>query len=55
MVLQSGIVESFRGEYQPTSSDSDINGRPPSAGEVAMFVIPLANEVKNQTLSLMTY
>jgi len=55
LILQSGIIETFRGEtdlYAP--STSDIDGRPPSAGEVAAFVIPVANEMKNHSLALIT-
>ena len=54
MILQSGIVHTFRGEsdiYGP--STSDLDGRPPSASEVASFVIPVANEMKNRSLELM--
>jgi hypothetical protein len=52
-ILQSGIVADFEGSrYLDGTSDSDIDGRAPSAGEVASFVIPLANEVKNRTLAL---
>jgi hypothetical protein len=54
MILQTGIVRTFRGEsdiYGP--STSDLDGRPPSASEVASFVIPVANEMKNRSLELM--
>ena len=54
LLLQSGIVRTFRGEtdmYGP--STSDLDGRPPSPGEVAAFVIPVANEMRNGRLALM--
>lgn len=50
-IVQSGVAKSFKGESQLSSSDSDIDGRPPSAGEVASFVIPVANEIKNRTFA----
>lgn len=51
IIMQSGVAQSFKGESQLSSSDSDIDGRPPSAGEVASFVIPVANEIKNRTFA----
>ncbi len=51
IIMQSGVAKSFKGESRLSSSDSDIDGRPPSAGEVASFVIPVANEIKNRTFA----
>jgi hypothetical protein len=54
MILQSGIVEFLGHEMQESSSDSDLNGRAPSASEVAMFVVPLASEIKRRDLRPIT-
>ena len=51
-IMQSGIVESDKNHTIPTDSDSSLDGRPPSAGEIASFVIPLAQEAKNETLAV---
>ncbi len=51
-ILQSGVFGDFNGERIEGLNDSDLDGRAPSAGEVAEFVIPLANEVKNRSLAL---
>lgn len=60
VILQTGIgrhmaidsSEALPGE-QTLVLDSDIDGRPSSVGEVASFVVPLANEVRNRSLVLM--
>ncbi len=50
-IFQTGIGEFFNVDGKHTDElDSDIDGRPPTAGQVASFVIPLANEVKNGSL-----
>ncbi len=51
MILQTGIGRYGRmlGDNQPVEVDSDLDGRPPSAGEVASFVIPVANETQNRS------
>ncbi|HVX57982.1 MAG TPA: hypothetical protein VHA37_09760 [Candidatus Saccharimonadales bacterium] len=55
-ILQTGIGRSFtetaRHHAETLDIDTDINGRPPSIGEVASFVVPLAAEVKNKSLEL---
>jgi hypothetical protein len=57
LILQTGIGCSTQDESsrdQPIERtlniDSDIDGRPSSVGEVALFVVPLANEIRNNTL-----
>jgi hypothetical protein len=50
IVMQSAILEFVNGEQVPTDCDSALDGRPPSAGQVAEFVIPLANEARNRSL-----
>jgi hypothetical protein len=55
LILQTGIGRHLKtDEVDILEIDSDLDGRPPSAGEVASFVVPLANEVKNRSLALMT-
>lgn len=56
MILQTGIGRwgKMHGDNQTPQVDSDLDGRPPSVGEVASFVVPLANEVKNRSLVLMS-
>jgi hypothetical protein len=51
-ILQTGIGRHGKmlGENQGLDIDSDLDGRPPSAGEIASFVIPVANETHNRTL-----
>ncbi len=55
MILQTGIVNTLRGHQSDYSADSDINGRPPSAGEIAQYVIPLTIETRNRSLELNTF
>jgi hypothetical protein len=50
IVIQSAILEITGGERVPTEYDSALDGRPPSAGQVAEFVIPLASEAKSRSL-----
>lgn len=54
VILQTGVVNTLKGHATEDSSDSDINGRPPSAGEIAAYVIPLAIEARNRSLKLHT-
>lgn len=54
MILQTGVVNILKGHESDHSADSDINGRPPSAGEIAAYVIPLAIEARNRSLKLQT-
>jgi hypothetical protein len=54
VILQTGVVSTLKGHATEDSSDSDINGRPPSAGEIAAYVIPLAIEARNRSLKLHT-
>jgi len=54
MILQTGVVNTLKGHASEDSSDSDINGRPPSAGEIAAYVIPLSIEARNRSLKLHT-
>ncbi len=52
--LQSGVVEHFKGEpFGDSTTDSDLDGRPPSANDVAPFVIAVANETLNHSLKPM--
>lgn len=55
-VFQTGIFRHDQESGEPVNlcadGTSDIDGRPPSAGEIAEFVVPLAVEVKNKTLWL---
>lgn len=51
-ILQTGIgrLGKMLSAGQDVEVDSDLDGRPPSAGEVASFVIPVANETQNRSL-----
>lgn len=57
--LEGQILQTGTGEFVTSNghtmseTDSDLDGRAPSAGEVARFVVPLANEVRNRTLVMM--
>lgn len=54
-ILQTGIGESVKSNGDSIhTTDTDIDGRPPSAGQIANFVVPVANETRNHTLELMT-
>jgi hypothetical protein len=57
VILQTGIgrrMKAGEGKDNHTEIDTDIDGRPPSAGEVASFVVPVAHEIRNRTLQLAT-
>lgn len=52
-VFQCGIGEFMRVDgHDFTDVNSDLDGRPPTVGQVASFVIPLANAAKNRTLEM---
>lgn len=53
VILQTAIFtndKSASGSLVDIDSRSDLDDRPPSAGEIASFVVPLAVEVKNGSL-----
>lgn len=52
-ILQTAIFisdKSSSASLEDVDSRSDLDDRPPSAGEIASFVVPLAVEIKNRTL-----
>jgi hypothetical protein len=52
-IFQTGIGRHSKTDHEPLSIDSDIDGRPPSVGDVASFVVPLASEVRNGSITLL--
>ncbi len=53
-IFQTGIGRHSRTDGKSSEVDTDIDGRPPSIGQVASFVIPLGSEVRNGSLELLT-
>lgn len=52
-IMQTGIGRSLKtdGIDSPIDIDTDMDGRPPTIGEVASFVIPFAGEVRSHSLA----
>lgn len=55
MILQTGIgrFDRLKREEEDPSGNSDLDGRPPAAGEVANFVVPVANDTHSRSFELL--
>lgn len=51
-IFQTGIGRHSKTDHESFEIDTDIGGSPPTIGDVASFVIPLAGEVRNGSISL---
>lgn len=51
-IFQTGIGQHSKTGHELFEIDTDIDGRPPGIGDVASFVVPLASEVRNGSITL---